>query len=46
MKLENYVKLYFIQWQKIEKQKFNFSILCMNVKESKIKYTINLCRVC
>ena len=46
MKLEIYVKLYFIQWQKIEKQKFKLSILCMNVKESKIIYTNNLCRVC
>ena len=46
MKLENYVKLYYIQWQKIEKQKFIFSLLCKNVKENKIKYTNNVCRVC
>ena len=45
MKLENYVKLYYIQWQKNEKPKFNFSSLFMNVKK-KIKYTNNLCRVC
>ena len=33
MKLENYVKLYYNQWQKIEKRNIKFPIVCMDVKE-------------
>ena len=36
MKLENYVKLYYNQWQKIEKRNIKFPIVCMDVKEKKL----------